>query len=343
LTDTVPNSYCVKCRADFFDDHNAMEITGNIGRPAARGERVTIILNPAAGRGQGARRRAELERLLAHEAGRAPSFTPAAPVQWNIVETTAPGSGVGLAAAAVAAGAHVVAACGGDGTYGEVVNGMVGSGARLGILPLGTGNDFARCLGFGTDLKRAVHTLFHGTPRAVDLGRVQGRWFINVAGCGFDAVVARRVNAQRDQRILRHIHGTAAYITAVVQSLITFQPAAIRLTLDGQTCEGYGMLCAVANAPSYGGGMRVAPDAEIDDGLFDLCIIGDTGRLEFLRAFPRVFNGTHVTHPRVAIVRARHIVIESDPPLPVLVDGDVLCTTPAEFTLTPRAIEVMAP
>jgi len=302
--------------------------------------RIAIILNPAAGRGQGARRRAELERLLAHEAG---TLAQASPVRWEIIETTAPGSGSDLAAAAVNAGAQLVAACGGDGTYGEVVNGIVGTGARLGIVPLGTGNDFARCLGLGTDLERSVHTLFHGTPRPVDLGHTQGRWFINVAGCGFDAVVAQRVNKQRSKAGWRHIRGTAAYVVALVQSLIAFRPAALRLTLDGQTRELRAMLCTVANAPSYGGGMLVAPDAAIDDGFFDLCLIGDTGRLEFLRAFPRVFKGTHVTHPKVTMLRAKHIKIESDPPLPILVDGDVMGTTPAEFSLTPHAIEVMAP
>ncbi len=304
---------------------------------AAQTQRIVVVLNPAAGRGQGARRRAELERKLAATASQTRG-NQADCAEWRIVTTTAPGTAGALAAEAAAQGADVVAAAGGDGTLGEVVNGLVGTGARLGLLPLGTGNDFARCLGIGTDLDLAVRTLFSGVPQPVDLGRAQDRWFINVAGCGFDAVVAERVN-----RGFRRLHGTAAYIAAVFQTLLTFRPAAMRLTLDGETRQERAMLCTIANSQSYGGGMRIAPDARIDDGLFDVCLLRETGRLEFLRAFPRVLRGTHVTHPKVMMLRARHIAIESDPPLPILIDGDVVGTTPVEFTLSPRAIEVLTP
>ncbi|HZO90356.1 MAG TPA: diacylglycerol kinase family protein [Chthonomonadaceae bacterium] len=298
---------------------------------AAPIRRAVIILNPVAGRGQGARRRAELERLLIEIAANSS-------VEWSLIPTQAPGHASALAAEAAAQGAEVIAAAGGDGTLGEVVNGLAGTGARLGVLPMGTGNDFARSLGLGTDLREAVHALFFGSARSVDLGRTQGRWFINVAGCGFDAAVAERVN-----RGFRSLRGTPAYIAAVLQSLLTFRPAAMRLTADGQTHELRAMMCTVANAPTYGGGMRIAPEAQIDDGLFDICLLADAGRIELLLAFPRVFRGTHVTHPKVTMLRARHIHIECDPPLPALVDGEVVGTTPAEFTLTPRAIEVIAP
>jgi diacylglycerol kinase (ATP) len=172
----------------------------------------------------------------------------------------------------------------------------------------------------------------------VDVGRTQGRWFLNVAGCGFDAVVARRVNQG-----FRFLHGTAAYVAAVLHSLATFRPATLRLTLDGDIREERAMLCSVANARCYGGGMWIAPDARLDDGLFDLCLLREVGMVEFLRAFPRVFRGTHTTHPKVTMLRARHIVIESEPPLPVLIDGEVVGTTPAEFILAPHAISVMSP
>jgi len=297
--------------------------------PAGAIRRITIILNPAAGRGQGARCRAELEHLLRME-------SESLSVEWGILETPAPGTGTALAARAAALGADLVVAAGGDGTYGEVVNGLVGTGAKLGILPLGTGNDFSRCLGLGTDLKQAVATLFQGMPRWIDLGRVQDRWFINIAGCGFDAVVAERIN-----RGFRYLHGTAAYVAAVYQCLLSFRPAMMRLTLDGETREVRAMLCAIANASSYGGGIQIAPDARIDDGWFDVCLIGEVGKWEFVRVFPRAFKGAHVGHPKVTMLRARHVVIESNPPLPVLADGDISGTTPVEFTLVPHAIEVM--
>ena len=301
----------------------------NCGGSRIKAWRVAVILNPAAGRGQGARRRAELERLLAGAAG-------AAGAEWRIVETRAPRDGVELAAQAASDGADVVAAAGGDGTYNEVANGLVGTGVRLGILPLGTGNDFARGIGVRIDLARSVEILFQGVPWSIDLGRAQGRWFINVAGCGFDAVVAARVN-----RGFRFLRGSSAYVAAVLQSLVAFRPADVRITIDGEPWRTRAMLCCISNAPSYGGGMLIAPDAKLNDGLFDICVLGDAGRLEFLQAFPRVFKGTHTTHPKVTMLKARHVLVESDPPLPVLVDGDVIGRTPAEFTIVPRAIEVM--
>lgn len=297
---------------------------------------ITVILNPASGRGQGQRRRGELERLLMDVSKEAVKRGEA--IRCQIMETTSPGEGTTLAAKAVAEGAQVVAAAGGDGTYGEVVNGIVGTEAKLGILPLGTGNDFSRALGLNTDLKRAVETLVSGIPRPLDLGRFGERWFINVAGCGFDAVVAERVN-----RGFRHLHGTSAYIAAVLQSLWTFRASEMRITLDGEKRTLRAMLCCIANTPSYGGGMRIAPGAQMDDGLFDVCLLGDVGKLEFLLAFPRVFKGTHTTHPKVTLLRARSVRVECAPPLPVLIDGDVYARTPAEFTIVRHAIQVLTP
>lgn len=299
--------------------------------------RVTVILNPVAGRGQGAKRQPALERLLEESVRRAAvrqgvserEFT------WRICRTAAPEEAVSLARRAAEEGAQVVAAAGGDGTCGDVVNGLAGTTAHLGILPLGTGNDFARTLGFGTDLARAVDALFSGSPRPLDLGLANGRRFLNIAGCGFDAVVAERIN-----RGIRFLRGTPAYLAAVLQTLAAYHPVPLRLTLDGVTHEAPAMLCCVANAQSYGGGMRIAPDARFDDGLFDICLLKAAGRIEFLRAFPRVFQGTHVTHPKVQMFRARRVCIESDPPLPVLVDGEVIGRTPLDAQILPYALTV---
>lgn len=303
---------------------------------------LVIILNPVAGRSRGARYRPQLEEVLDH-AAQLKNSSDGTTTQWRIVETTGADSAEQLAKIAAEDGADVVVAAGGDGTCGAVVNGLMGTGARLGILPFGTGNDLARFLGIAPaqnrkHLELAVQHILLGTPRPVDVGRVNGRWFINVAGCGFDAVVADRIN-----RGFRYMHGAPAYIAATLQSLVSFKAAHLRLSLDGETHELRAMLCAVANAQGYGGGMRVAPNAVMDDGFFDLCVIEEAGRVEFLRAFPLVFKGTHVTHPKVKMFRARHVVLESDPSLPILVDGEIIGTTPAEFTLAPRALEIMLP
>lgn len=297
---------------------------------------IVVVLNPVSGRGQGARRKGELTVLL-EEAARRLS-RPGQRIHWEIRETKSQGNGAELAAEAAASGADVVAAAGGDGTYGEVLNGLVGTDAIMGILPLGTGNDFSRHLGLDTNLDRAVDTLFKGVPRPVDIGETQGRYFLNVAGCGFDAVVAERVN-----RGYRHLHGTATYVAGVLQSLFSYKPASFKVTLDGQEKAIKAMLCTVANSRSYGGGMMVAPDASIEDGLFDICLLKACGKWEFIRAFPRVFKGAHTTHPKVEMARAAHIRVETHPRLPVLVDGDVVGTTPVEFKMHKHAIRVMTP
>jgi diacylglycerol kinase (ATP) len=308
--------------------------------PSQERRRIVVILNPKAGRGQGSARKAELAALLTAGAR-------AVGAEWKIVETQAAGSAIELTRQAVREGtadfATVVAAAGGDGTLNEVVNGLVGSHpigleAVCGLVPLGTGNDFARCIGLGTDLKRSVENLFHGTPCPVDVGNAGERWFLNIAGCGFDALVADRIN-----RGFRRLHGTTAYIAAVCDCLRTLKPAQLTLTLDGQRLETRALMCSVANATSYGGGMRVAPDARIDDGLFDICLLREAGRLEFLLAFPRVFKGTHVSHPKVTMLRAAVVRVESDPPLPILVDGDVVGTTPVTFTLHPHKLRMLMP
>jgi len=301
------------------------------------GRRIVLILNPRSGRGQGRRRRSELEELLTAAAKEAGG------TEWRIVETQAAGDATKLARQAVRDGVTVVAAVGGDGTLNEVVNGLVGrdpaeSNVACGLIPLGTGNDFARCIGLGTDLKRSVDTLFSGAARPVDVGRAGDRWFLNIAGCGFDALVADRIN-----RAGRRLRGTTAYIAAVCDCLRTLKPAQLTLTLDGQRLETSALMCSVANATSYGGGMLVAPDAKIDDGLFDICLIREASRLEFLLAFPRVFKGTHVTHPKVTMLRAATVHVESDPLLPVLIDGDVMGTTPITFTNHRHTLGMLTP
>ena len=220
----------------------------------------------------------------------------------------------------------------------EDPNGLIGSTATLALIPLGTGNDFSRTVGLYGSLGRAVDTLFNGVTKRIDVGRVGDRFFLNVAGCGFDAIVAERAN-----RGPRWLTGTAAYLYAVLQTLPRFRAADFRVTIDGELRCARAMLCSVANARTYGGGMRIAPDARLDDGLFDLCLLAEASTLEFLRAFPRVFKGAHAGHPKITMLQGRRVRIETTPPLPLLIDGEVTGTTPAEFTLLPAAIEFLFP
>jgi diacylglycerol kinase (ATP) len=292
---------------------------------------TAIILNPAAGRGCGAKMRAPIAAALPHA---------------ELLETNHAGHATELASQAVARGADLVIAAGGDGTLGEVLNGIISTQARLGILPVGTGNDFARTLGIGADFNLALKTLKNGAPKAVDVGHVtigdQTRYFLNVAGAGFDSRCATRINEHRP-KVLASLSGPTAYIVAVLSELRCYQTTQIRLELDGRIVESRAILCAIANAQSYGGGMKVAPDADLCDGLFDVCLIKDISALGFLRAFPGVFAGKHIHHPQVEMFRATQVKLYSEPPLPVLVDGDILGISPASFEMVPRGIEVIAP
>ncbi len=295
--------------------------------------KIAIILNPKSGRGAGAKRRPELESLLKQAISALPD-----PPEWEILLTTKPGGGIECTERAIEGGADLVVAAGGDGTLHEVLNGAFGKPVRMGLLPVGTGNDSARTLGMGTDLALSIQTILTGRVQRTDVGHTQGRYFINVAGCGFDAVVADKVN-----RGVKFLHGTAAYIAGILLSVGSMRPVPMRLTLDDTTQDIRAILCSVANTRSYGGGMWIAPDAQVDDGLFDVCIVGDTSVIEFFQAFPRVYKGTHITHPKVKIIRARYVRVEPSKPLPVLVDGEVIRTTPAEFVMHPQAIEFMVP
>lgn len=295
--------------------------------------KIVVILNPTSGRGRGEAKRNSLIRLMDSAAKASSKQT-----NWEILQTSSRGDATRLAKVSANEGADVVAAAGGDGTCGEVVNGIAGTGATFGVIPVGTGNDFARTIGVYGSMETAVDILFSDHSRMVDLGRIGDHWFLNVAGCGFDAKVAERVNQG-----YRYLNDSMAYIAGVFQTLISFKSPHFKLTMDSSTYESDGMLCTIANAPSYGGGMKVAPNARIDDGVLDICFLNKTGRFEFLRAFPRVFRGTHVTHPKVRMFRVKRGRVEATPPMPILVDGEVIGETPVDFEVVPRALKIKAP
>lgn len=286
---------------------------------------IVVIANPASGRGGAASRRQELVGLLT-----------ARGKGWEIWDTTGPGSAEFLARKAAEQKVEIVAAAGGDGTLGEVVNGLAGSNSALAVLPMGTGNDCARTLGIGTNLELAVQQLFEADPVPIDLGMAGDRLFINVAGCGFDAEVARAVNQGH-----RKLKGTMAYLAAVLQTLRTFQAVPLKIELDGELVEEKAMLCAVANCRSYGGGMLIAPQASITDGLLDIVLIKEAGVVEFLRAFPKVFSGRHLTHPKVRTFRAAKVRVSSPVDPLVLADGEVIPGLPLDFSVRPGAVKVI--
>jgi diacylglycerol kinase (ATP) len=206
------------------------------------------------------------------------------------------------------------------------------------VIPAGGGNDAARSLGLpADDPLAAAGMLTRLRRRPADLATVGGRAYLNVAGAGFDSEVNRLANQR-----LRWARGRPRYVGAVLAELVVGRTASFELALDGQPERLSGWLVAVANGPSYGGGMLVAPRASLADGLLEVVVIGAIGKLEFLRTFPKVFSGRHVDHPAVAVHRAARVDLAADRPLAVYADGEPAGTLPATFEVRPAAVTVLA-
>lgn len=196
---------------------------------------------------------------------------------------------------------------GGDGTVNLAVQELVGSDLGLALIPAGTGNDFARTLNLKLkNPEQLIKYYLSSRPSLIDVGRVGNKYFVDVLSTGFDSMVNERANA------MKRIKGRAKYNISILLVLSTFKPKNYRFSIDGFSFESKAMLIAVSNGICYGGGMKVTPDAKIDDGLFDILILSPVSKIEFLKVFPKVFSGKHITHPAVKISRGRSVEIDSD-------------------------------
>lgn len=292
-------------------------------------ERVVLIVNPVAGGGRGRR---VLDRAvpLLRQAGIAAQVVVCA----NGDEPTA------AARRAADDGARVVVAVGGDGHAAAVAEGIIGSATSLALLPAGSANDYARALGVPRrDVAGAVAVIAAGNAARVDTVRVaidgRERHYLNVIGAGFDAVVAAR--AER----IPVLRGAGRYVVAIMRELPRFSAATFELVLDGRLHQQRAMMVVLAKGTTYGGGMRVAPMAQLTGGWIEVCIVGEVSKTEFLRAFPRVFRGTHVDHPAVTMLRARKVELSGDRPLELIGDGDLTGRLPATVTVEPASLSVV--
>jgi diacylglycerol kinase (ATP) len=289
---------------------------------------VVVVVNPSAGRGKAGRLIGKLGQRL-HAAG-------------IDHEVRISSSGEDLerrAREAADEGVKVVAALGGDGSVGLAANGLLGTGAALAILPSGTADDFANSIGLRS-LDAAVRAIVEGNVVPIDVVRVTAgattRHYVAIAGCGFDSEVNEAANAMRVK-----LGSTGTYVAALVKTLSRFTPAGFRIELDDEVVEGPHMLVIVGNSISYGGGMKVTPDASIVDGIMDVCLLRAMSKGAFIRAFPRVFRGTHVTHPAVRMAKATHVKVEADRRVMVYADGEVVGPAPAVFEVLPGALPVI--
>ena len=295
--------------------------------------RWTAVVNPSAGRG---RTRKLLPRLT--DALERADLDVDVRVSHDFDDARA------IARRALDAGRGIVA-CGGDGTVSELAGLAAEAGGVLAMIPTGAGNDFARHLGL--DHRRpldAIGVLETGRLGVVDLGRAATgettAWFASVANTGFDSEANRWANE------VRWVGGTTLYVLAVLRTLVAYRPHHFRLSVDGTAREIEAWLVAVGNGRCYAGGMMVTPGAELDDGQLDVCVVGPVSRTEFLRSFPRVFRGTHVTHPAVVMLRGRSVSIESlDDTLPMELygSGERIGLLPARLESVPGAVHVMVP
>lgn len=289
--------------------------------------RARVILNPLAGR---AVPLADLVRLL----------QPLEADGWEITlaATDLPGETTALARAAVADGCEVVVAVGGDGTVNEVMQALVGTRVALGVLPTGTGNVWAAQVGIPTDLARAVKVLREGWLRRVDVGIAGDRYFLLMAGVGYDAAVTRSTSSKTKRRL-----GILAYVVAGVSVALGYVGWPMTINVNGDQRQYRALLVVLGNSRRYGGPVSVTAEARIDDGLLDVCVFKGVGFLHAAWYVFAVLLGRHLRDPGVVYFRAARLRIGSERTLFVQVDGETIGTTPMAFGVRPRALSVVVP
>lgn len=296
-----------------------------------------VIVNPTAGAGRTARLWPQIMSLFQGQGLR---------FEHDITE--APGHAIELARVAATDGYDMVVSVGGDGTINEIVNGLYAAGniqdAMLGIVSTGTGSDYIRTIGIPRRYEEACRCFLEPKNLTVDLGVVEyasngqraERLFVNFAGMGFDAEIVRRTTQQ-----FKALGSLPSYLAGLLVTLLAYRNKDISLTVDGET-ENRRVCTVVMNNGKYGGGgMLAAPDASINDGYFDVMIVGDLSKPDLLWSLPRIYKGTHLTHPKVTMKRAKEIEIRSAQPMQLQADGELLGQVPARFRILPSVLKVI--
>jgi YegS/Rv2252/BmrU family lipid kinase len=259
-----------------------------------------------------------------------------------------PGQLSRLAADAVRDGAGLLVVVGGDGSVNEVVNGIAESASvELAVIPRGTGWDFIRTFGIPRDLDGAIDVALDGAAREIDVGRVSYRtwagengraYFANVASAGISGAIAKRANESS-----KALGGRISYYWSTFAVFLGWQTGEMRVSVDEEIREGRMIDVMVANGRYLGGGMMMCPDAEPDDGLFDVLLIGDVTKRDLLFVLPKTYGGKHLPHPRLEPLRGQVVTVDADEPLPIELDGEQPGTTPARLEVVPRALRVRVP
>ena len=237
---------------------------------------------------------------------------------------------------------------GGDGSVNEVANGIAGRpGVEIAVVARGTGWDFVRTYDIPRGVTEAARVALHGAVREIDLGRAEFRgwdgserasYFANVASAGMSGAIARRAN-----ETTKALGGKLSYLWATLAVFFPWENDAVRVAVDGESREGRMHDVVVANGRYFGGGMMICPDAEPDDGAFDVLLIGDLTKRDLLLTLPKTYRGKHLPHPKAEVLRGATVTVDSDEPLPIELDGEQPGTTPVRFEVVPRALRVRVP
>ncbi len=304
----------------------------------AQPSHTVFLVNPASANGSTGRRWPELARRAA-----------AAGLEGATLFSERQGHLAELAREAALDGAELLVVVGGDGSVNEVVNGLAGLGRQpeVAVVPRGTGWDFSRTFGIPRETDDAVQVALEGDVRTIDLGRASYRawdgsdataWFANVASAGMSGAIAKRAN-----ETTKALGGKASYLWATFAVFSGWEATEIEVAVDGERRAGPMFDVVIANGRFFGGGLEICPEAEPDDGLFDVLTIGDVTKRDLVQTMPKMYRGTHLPHPKAELLRGSSVTVTSETPLPIELDGEQPGTTPVTFEVAAGALRLRVP
>lgn len=284
-----------------------------------------IIINPAA------RRTGKYVKMI-------DQFFCQTPIKYDYKVTSEPGEATVIAQNAVRKKYDMIIAAGGDGTINEVINGIIGTKAVLGIIPLGTINILAQELGISSNFTRSLETLFSGEVKSIDIGKVNDRYFVSMAGFGIDSYAIYRVN-----RKLKKYLGVLTYIMAGFYSIFHYHRRKIDLNIDDHRIDDTGFFVVIENVSSYAGIFKIAPYADVNDGLLDLCVFKKMGLIHVFRYFLGIALKKHIHYPDVRYYQCKKVVLTSKNNVLVHTDGDLIGSLPAHVTVGNKKLKILVP
>lgn len=280
--------------------------------------KALVIMNPVAGKGEGLKHKSWIVEKLGNSS-----------IDFDYVESTYEGEIEKLTHELDMDKFSEIIVIGGDGTLVEAINGIKGRDIKLGLIPVGTGNDFARTLSGEINPRNALDSIIDGNFTAIDLGRVNDKYFVNVTGFGIDSYILANMVIFK-----KFLGGSLAYLASTLYTLFKFKSKKVKLHINGEVLEREIMLAAISNGQYFGGGMKISPNAKVDDGEFELVLVNKISIIKFLSVFQKVYKGTHLTVSEVEVFKSKAFFIESEESIPINVDGNLYGSTPIDVKVS---------